>query len=77
MLLIRVYIVYNDVFVGVAVVFDQVDQLFKFAVWHHLVSFINKLFSKCSKVSTILIEFKVLDRGECFSLMSTNVPISH
>ena len=34
MLLIMVYIVYLDVFVGCAVVFDRVGQLSEFAVRH-------------------------------------------
>ena len=37
-LLIMVYIVYHDVFVGGAVVFDRVGQLSEFSVWKHLFS---------------------------------------
>ena len=36
MLLIMVYIVYNDVFVGGGVGFDRVGKRSEFAIWEHL-----------------------------------------
>ena len=57
MLPMIVCIVYHDVFVSGAVVFDRVGQPSEFAVWQHLfVSFINKLFYKFSRVTVLVLE---------------------
>ena len=57
MLLINVYIVYQNVFVGGAVVFDRVGQLSEFAGWNYfVVSFINTLLNKFSRVTVEVLE---------------------
>ena len=57
MLLIMVYFLYHDVFVGGVVFFNQVGQPSEFAAGQHLfVSFINKLLNKFFRVTAVFLE---------------------
>ena len=63
---------YHYVFVGGAAVFYRVGQQSEFVLWQYLFCILYQQI-----VQSVFVEFKVLGCREYFSLMSTDVTISH
>ena len=67
------------------VVFHRVGQLSEFAIWQHLFCILCQqivqqvFYSDCGSLGmlSIFVKFEVLGCRKYFSLMSTDVPISH